>query len=380
VREDFHPLGDRRSQSLARALGVTRVARVTGLDRTGVEVASAVRPGGHVLQVTSGKGATFKGASRGALMEAAELFGAEHPDPAAVLAATSAAALRVRAPPGVMVLGPAELAPGAEGRSAEGLRIAWRVAAGLLGGRAAWVPCEVVHCPPPGGPVHPALLRWTSNGMGAHPNREAALLHALLEAIERDQLARALPDGFTRREITRRLLHPASLAAAAPRAAALAARLERRGFRVHLLDCSPPALDLGLPVAAAVVVDVGGGPVPVAAGYACRLSRDGALEAALLEAAQSRATEIHGAREDVAVGDRHAAAPLARLLAAAHPRRLAGALPDARAASPTEAVRQVLRRLRRAGHHRAAVVDLAAPEGIAVVKVVVPGLLLSELL
>src|SRR5947208_11733958 len=42
--------------ALQRAIGVTRVARVTGLDRSGIEVACAVRPLGHVLQVANGKG------------------------------------------------------------------------------------------------------------------------------------------------------------------------------------------------------------------------------------------------------------------------------------------------------------------------------------
>jgi ribosomal protein S12 methylthiotransferase accessory factor len=230
--------------------------------------------------------------------------------------------------------------------------------------------------------------------MGAHPRRAAALLHALLEAVERDQLARALPDGFTAEEVSGRALDPRSLAAAAPATAALATRLCQRGFRVHLLDLSPRLsrrvrsrgpegpgpLDLGLPTAAALLVDEDGGPVPVAAGYACRLSRDAALGAALLEAAQSRATEIHGAREDVAVGDRRAAAPLAALLAAARPRREAGSLPEARAPSPAAGVRRVLERLAGAGLGLAAAVDLPAPDGVRVVKVIVPGLLLSHLL
>ena len=63
---------------LAQAMGVTRVAQVTGLDRTGVEVACAVRPGGHVLQVCNGKGLTFEQACLGALFETAELWAAEH--------------------------------------------------------------------------------------------------------------------------------------------------------------------------------------------------------------------------------------------------------------------------------------------------------------
>jgi ribosomal protein S12 methylthiotransferase accessory factor len=371
-----------RDLAWRRDAGVTRVARLTGLDRTGVEVASAVRPRGHVLQVTNGKGTRLADAVRGALMEAAELEAAER---AVAEAWDSAEGLRARR--GTEVVCAAALAPAAAAPGWDHVRMAWRSGVELLSGAPALVPAHAVHVPPPGGPpLGPALVRWTSNGMGAAPRRADALLHALLEAVERDQLARALPAGFTERELARRLLAPASLAAAAPRTAALAASLEDRGFRVHLLDLSPRLgeaggrADVGLPCAAALLVDAAHGPVPVAAGYACRLRRDGALLAALLEAAQSRATEIHGAREDVEAGDRRGAVALANACARARAARDAALLPDVRASGAPEGVRATLARLRRAGHRRAVAVDLAGPSRVAVVKVVVPGLLLSELL
>jgi ribosomal protein S12 methylthiotransferase accessory factor len=242
--------------------------------------------------------------------------------------------------------------------------------------------------------------------MGAAPRRDAAVLHALLEALERDRVARALPDGFTEGEVGRRMLDRASLAAAAPRAAALAGRIEERGFRVFFFDLTEPSassgplapalspaprgrgrtsastrprLLLGLPTAAALILDVPGGPVPLAAGYACRLSRDAALHAALLEAAQSRATEIHGAREDVLSSDRHAAAALRGRLERARARRDPRRMPDLAARSESAALRLVVGRLHRAGL-RACAVELDGAADLAVAKVIVPGLLLSELL
>jgi ribosomal protein S12 methylthiotransferase accessory factor len=375
MRPDPHPLRDRRLNALAGALGVTRVARITGLDRTGIEVASAIRPGGHVLQVTNGKGETFEEAARGALMEAAELWAAER---AAPVARGSAADIRAD---GVDLVAPSELLPGHTGGT-DTLRLAWASAEGLLG-PPFLVPAHAVSCPAPGTPLlGPAVVPWTSNGMGAHPDPEAAILHGLLEAIERDRLARALPEGFTEPEIAARMIDPRTLAAAAPRTAALVERLRGRGFRVYLFDCttSPSARDLALPVAAAVLVDRDGGPVPVAAGYACRLSRDEALRAALLEAAQSRATEIHGAREDVLAGDRDAAAPLADLCERARPTRPVRALPDVRADGPAASLRAVLVRLGRAGLERAGFVAFPPVEEVHVMKVVVPGFLVSELL
>jgi ribosomal protein S12 methylthiotransferase accessory factor len=332
-----------RAARLADALGVTRVARVTGLDRTGVEVACAVRPGGHVLQVTNGKGETAAEAARGALCEAAELWAAERVD---------AAALR----------------GGPDG-------LAYVEARDLLTGRPAMVPAAAVHCPPAGGPLlgDPGI-RWTTNGMGAHERWEPAALHALLEAVERDQLSRALPEGFTPAAVRARLVARVGLGRDAPRAARLAAGIEARGFDVFFLDASG---QIALPVAAALLFDRDRGPVPLAAGYACRLSPDDALAAALLEAAQSRLTDVHGAREDVAPMDPAHVERLRAMCARSRPVRRASAMPRAGAGG----LEVVLGRLRRAGFERAAAIDLA-PEGfpLRVAKVLVPGFTVSELL
>jgi ribosomal protein S12 methylthiotransferase accessory factor len=281
-----------RAGALAAALGVTRVARVTGLDRTGVEVACAVRPGGHVLQVTNGKGRSYRDAARGALLEAAELACAERVA-AQDLVFASAAELEARGAPFVA---PRELGGGAPASA----RLAWRSARELLAGEEVLVPAAAVHATADSGPLLGAAgVRWTTNGMGAHPSWAAALLHALLEAVERDQLARALPDGFTERDVRARRLSRGAIARAAPGAAALRARVERGGFDVQLLDAAPREGAVGLPVAAALLFDRERGPVPLTAGYACGLDEDAALTGALLEAAQSRLTDIHGAREDV---------------------------------------------------------------------------------
>jgi len=339
------PLALRRT---ARAIGVTRVARVTALDRSGVEVATAIRPRGHVLQVSNGKGERWGDAARGAVLEAAELHAAEHPP------------------------------PGAE-------PLCWVEGRELLRGGPALVPARAVHCPAPGArPLGGPAARWTSNGMGAHPDRAAALLHALLEAVERHQVARALPRYWTRSAVARRMLDRSSLARAAPRAARLAARMERNGFHAFLFDLSGgrgARGGPGLPVAAALLFDERPGPLPVAAGYACALAPDAALRGALLEAAQSRLTDIHGAREDVEAMDPHAATQLRAFCEAARPRRRAEGMPRLRATGAPGGVRAVLSRLRAAGVRAAVACDLATPGlGLHVVKVVVPGFRLTELL
>jgi ribosomal protein S12 methylthiotransferase accessory factor len=234
----------------------------------------------------------------------------------------------------------------------------------------------------------PAVVAWSSNGSGAHPEPEVALRHALLEAVERDQLARALPEGWTEEEVARRMIDPASLGEVAPPVARWRERMGANGFELHLFDLSPElspdprrkrrALDLGLPVAGALLIDREQGPVPLTAGYACGLSVEGALLGALLEAAQSRLTDIHGAREDVAQAAPEGVDRLRAACAAVRPKRKAEALP--RIQEP-KGVRTVLERLAGVGHDRAAAVELSpSSSGLSVVKVVVPGLRVSELL
>jgi len=367
------------TDDLAFAIGVSRVARVTRLDRTGVEVACAVRPGGHVLQVCNGKGETFEQARLGALLEAAELWAAEHVEPASLRWGSQAELERT----GLQVWGADALGSAGALVACElwskHLRIAWREATLLRTGRPVLVPAQALHCPPSGsGLLGPTVVAWTTNGSGAHTSWERALLHALLEAAERDQLARALPRGWTPTALSRRLLAPASLAQA-PHTARLAQSLGEAGFAHFLYDLPPPPREsLGLPVAGCLLADRTLSAVPVAAGYACRLDPDSALLGALLEAAQSRLTDIHGARDDVAPADLAAMAELRAALSRVRPKRTMDAMPRGETRSADKALEHVVGALARR-KLEAAVLDLAPPKlGVHVAKVVVPGFLVSE--
>jgi YcaO-like protein with predicted kinase domain len=381
-------LASRKFQSrLAEAMGVTRVARVTGLDRTGVEVACAVRPGGHVLQVCNGKGLTFEDAALGALFETAELWAAEHVPPSRLVWGTRAElAAQAGDAWSAEALGSAgrRVDPRLWGDS---VRCTWQQATELHSGRPCWIPAQGVYCPPASEvALGPISVAWTSNGSGAHPDARRALLHALLEATERDQLARTLPGGWTEDVVRRRMLSPTVLESRAARTAALARTLRARGFGVYLFDVTPTPKTpgaVGLPVAAAVLVDEEQGPVPLTAGYACALGRDEALLRSLLEAAQSRLTDIHGAREDVSPADSSAARDFAAACASVRPKRQPEELPDFSkdSTSPAHALRRVLNQLWRAGFTQAAAVTLDAPiPGLHVQRVVLPGMRISELL
>jgi ribosomal protein S12 methylthiotransferase accessory factor len=372
------------ARRVAEAIGVSRVARVGGLDRAGVQVACAVRPGGHVLQVSNGKGEAWAQAEQGALCEAAELWACERPLSEGLVYAPqfllggSAWSLPE------LVVEPALAGP-------ELVR-AWARAQRLGRAGDSWdglsadgrgevlVPASAVFCPPQTGPqLGPAAHRFTSNGMGAALEPRAALLHALLEALERDGLARCVPEGFSPKLLAERTIARAALGKGAPRTQALATRLGEAGLVCALLDLQPSRW-LPVPLAGALLIDAEPfAPIPLTAGYACRLDPDEALHAALLEAAQSRLTDVHGAREDVeargepqegaramAKAALQAAAAARRPVPRAGPRTL-GALVRAIGGGPQGEGLAALR------------ID---PPGspLAVVRVFSPGLLLSELL
>ena len=256
--------------ALSRRFGVTRLARLTGLDRLGVEVVGAVRPRGHVLQVSQGKGRTLSHAQWSALGEAIELAAAETPDPRR---------LRFGAAPGPTTWDVGEL------------NVAWVDGVDLGTRRKVWVPAEAVYCPPAGVAwLGPSVTVWRSNGLGAHPTSKAAAVeHALLELIERDALARTLPEGWTAAAVKKRFVRRLEVPA---------------GFAAFSFDLTPRGG--GVPLAGALLFDLEESAVPLTAGYAARRTWAAAEESAFLEAAQSRLTEIHGAREDVAIGAREA--------------------------------------------------------------------------
>ena len=185
--------------------------------------------------------------------------------------------------------------------------------------------------------------------MGAHPERGRALRHALLELRERDQLARALPQGWTPNAVRTRKLEVANLP--------LWRKLRDARLVAHLFDLSGD-----LPVVGAILFDLDEGPVPVTAGYACGETPLEAANGALLEAAQSRLTEVHGAREDVAQR-RPLQRGLREACEAALPSRRLSELPRSRRIAPAGAV----------------VLELAS-EPLYVVKVRAPGMRVSELL
>lgn len=333
----------------ARRFGITRLARVTGLDRIGLEVACAIRPAGQLLQVSNGKGRTFEHAARSALSEAVELHASEHPDPARLLLRRDDFSGNYWGS-GFLLGEPGPL------RDASAVSV-WVEGERLDRPGRAFIPASHVYCPAePDVPVGLRTIGFTANGIGAHPDREQARLHGLLEMLEREALCRTMADGWMPEHLETKGIRFES---------ALVDRLRSLGMTVRVVDATPDRWPV--PVVAALIVDPESRAAPLAAGYACRPTIEAAAEAALDEACQSRLTEIHGAREDVA----QAVLEIPEWLLESHrPARV-------RRFSGSKGIPGILKAL---GVPATAVDLTPAASPLHVTRVFVPGFRLSELL
>ncbi|MEQ1901699.1 MAG: YcaO-like family protein [Devosia sp.] len=266
-------------------LGITRLARQTGLDTLGIPCFSAIRPNAKTLSASQGKGLDDASAMASAVMEAAEFAIAERLPP--IDWSGPAQALESM---GVEWFEPSRLVPFGEKFDVD-RPISWVAGKSLFGRRPTMIPRDVVRFDGLAPELH--HVSQNTNGLASGNTAGEAEFHALCELIERD--ATTL---FT-------MLPPEAKAKLAvscasfldPAIADLARRAERAGLRLQLFDLTS---DIGVPTIMALLgpsstwryfdLAVGYGTHPVAALAAIR---------AITEAAQSRITSIAGARDDI---------------------------------------------------------------------------------
>lgn len=353
------------------AVGITRIANVTGLDRIGIPVYMVVRPNSRALAVSQGKGADAMAAKVSGVMESIESHHAEY----AMLPALveSADTLTGQIP----MVDPTAL-PMTRGFFSEQAMIPWVEGFDLTSGGPRWVPYEAIHAnlTAPAVPGSGWFTR-TSNGLASGNSRVEATLHALCELIERDAEAR-----WTARKAE--ALHDTRIdldTVDDDLCRGLIEQCEKAG--VSVMAWVMPTT-IGLPCFRVVVFDRHADPemypVPAAGGSGCHPNRWIAFSRALTEAVQGRLTLIAGSRDDMARSV-YAQIQSPKVLAY-HQRRLqevgsidARAVPDVGAETLEADVRGIVARLDAAGFHQTVVVDLSRPEWpINVVKAVVPGL------
>jgi ribosomal protein S12 methylthiotransferase accessory factor len=356
---------------IAAALGITRVANVTGLDSIGIPVTMVCRPNSRSLAVSQGKGVTLDAARASGLMESVELFHAEritHP-----VRLASLDELRFTAPVADLRSFPRPPAS----TFSEHQRILWIEGANLLSDQSAWLPLELMHldCTRPELPGSGSFL-GSSNGLASGNDRWEAVIHAICEVMERDGQGRF--GALSEAEQDSRLLRLDSIHD--PDCCWLLERYQAAGVSVAVFDTTGPAGIAAFLACISVAPDWTDGGTRIYYGMGCHPDRNIALCRALTEAAQSRLTMIIGSRDDAgrtlyaraAESDR--ATVQRQRFERAVPARSLDEVPTWTSDDLAEDGRWVLSRLREGGFDQVLAVDLTMPElGIPVVSVIIPG-------
>jgi len=358
-----------------RAMGITRVADVTGLDRVGIPVVMVVRPNSRSVAVSQGKGLTRDAAKASGMMEAIETWHAERIARPLLLGAYEELA-------GSHPLVDVAALPAIEDSLfAPDLPLLWIEGRELGSGAPCWLPYEMVHANytvprPTGHGCFPA----STNGLASGNTLAEAVCHAICEVIERDSTSvwHNLP-------AARRRQTAIDLATIDDPACLQVIELfARAGLTLSVWDTTT---DVDVPSYFCLVTEDGGTASHtgghMGAGAGCHPDPGIALLRALTEAAQTRTTYIAGSRDDLRP-DEYAPEGIAekyrfarRVRASGTPSRDFRATTGWRVGSFNEDLRRLLARLAAAGCERVVAVDLSREELaglVAVARVVIPGL------
>ncbi|MGK7877581.1 MAG: YcaO-like family protein [Xenococcaceae cyanobacterium] len=356
------------------AMGITRCADVTGLDRLGIPVYCAIRPPGILLQVSNGKGLTHEAAQVSALMEAIEVFHME--TPGEDLQRNTLNSLRCS---GHSALDPHVLPQyRSETFFSPDYVIDWFAAENLLTHESVWLPASAVYdC---SSRHSPALYELDSNGLASGNHRLEATLHALYEVIERDAISRLSIMGRLYLQarckfIDLQTIDDSPIQALCDQISAADCKL----VLIWVQGCIP------INTFWAVLLDQNpfSPSIIVTPGYGTHLSLSVAATRAITEAAQGRCTWIHGARDDI---------PDQRIYETNETHHKIYAYFDRlESTTPWQVLRDfagddlrqdydiVLHALQEAGYDNVFQADLTrAPFHIPVVKVFVPGLTINQ--
>jgi ribosomal protein S12 methylthiotransferase accessory factor len=356
------------SETLARiepkvpAAGITRVADITSLDRIGIPVFSCIRPTAEdgAITVYNGKGATVEESRISAIMEGIERYSAEAHDREIRTALFQE--LEGREP----VVNPVDLIL-PEGAMTDRF-MSWYQGYDIVNNETVWVPAFAIFHPVP--PRHRGVFRTNTNGLASGNTIEEAVFHALSEIIERD--------AWSLVESTRNT-GPAVVGIDDPVINDMQKKFADAQVEVTIRDITS---DIGIPTIAAVADDVLlKDPSLLTIGIGTHTSARIAVMRALTEVAQSRLTQIHGAREDTTHAD------LRKKMGYERAKRINGywyrdngtveysTITSSDSDDFLTDINNIIAALEKKGLDRVIVVDLTREEiGIPVVRVIVPGL------
>ncbi len=264
-----------------RSAGVTRVTDITHLDRVGVHVFSAIRPSAAegAVSIYAGKGATKDQAKASAMMEAFERYSAEPQSEDMVCGIYGEIDKCIN--PKSLILPDLPFDPEKEDLN-------WIKAVNIHDDDYYQIPADSV--------FHPSnfkqgtnLFKSNTNGLASGNRIEEAIFHGITEVVERD--------AWSLFEICRNKAPEVNLETSSNSLInEIVQKFKKAGIDIKVLDLTS---DVEMTTIAAVSDDtILKDPALLTLGVGTHLDPEIAVLRALTEVAQSRATQIHGTRED----------------------------------------------------------------------------------
>ena len=271
-----------RVEKVMPGIGVTRVAEISGLDRIGISVYSAIRPGSAKgsISVYAGKGATPVEAKVSVMMEAVERYSSEFQktDKSRTVLGTYDEVSN-----GKTAIDPKSLI--LPGLLMTGTKLDWIDGFDLMHKKEVLLPCNAVFHPY----ISPfKLFRSNTNGLASGNTLEEAIFHGLMEVVERDALSVAEATRDPGKEIT------------VTKKDGLVFEIYEKFGKANIdVKLWYLPTDSGIPTVLASTDDKELlDPSLLVMGVGTHMDARIAVLRALTEVAQSRATQIQGARED----------------------------------------------------------------------------------
>lgn len=276
-----------------KTAGITRIADITDLDRIGLPVYTAIRPTAEYggVSVYGGKGISKDHAKASAMMEGFERYSAEKQDSDEIILSS---VNEISSKGDYIDPKSLNLPKEFEKKDISDIRLEWSIAHDLITDKDYYIPTNAIYHPYTHDNNIESLFKSNTNGLASGNILEEAILHGIFEVIERD--------AWSIFELTHKNYSQIDLDTI--ESETINETIEKftsNGINIKLMDFTA---DIDVPTIAAsaddtVTRDAG----LLTLGIGTHLDPEVAILRALTEVAQSRATQINGAREDTVRAD-----------------------------------------------------------------------------
>lgn len=281
------------NQDKLKKAGITRIADITDLDRIGLPIYTAIRPTAEegAISIYGGKGISKDHAKASAMMEGFERYSAERQDSDETIIATPNEIGRYGDYINPKSL---NLPKNFEKKDISDINLEWSKSKDIISGNEYYIPTNAIFHPYASDSNAESLFKSNTNGLASGNILDEAILHGMLEVIERD--------AWSIFELTHKNYAQIDIESIESELILdIINKFESEGIKIKLMDFTA---DIKIPTIAAsaddtITKDAG----LLTLGMGTHLDPEVAILRALTEVAQSRATQINGAREDTVRAD-----------------------------------------------------------------------------